>query len=57
MVDVCRARRCTGEVCRAGGGRMSGRPPDETLTPAMRQYWEQKEQAGDALLRFRMGDF
>ncbi len=26
-------------------------------TPAMRQYLEQKQQAGDALLLFRMGDF
>jgi len=33
-------------------------PPDEaSLTPAMRQYWEQKRQAPDALLLFRMGDF
>ena len=32
-------------------------PPDERLTPAMRQYWEQKQQAPDALLLFRMGDF
>lgn len=31
-------------------------PPDG-LTPAMRQYWEQKQQVGDALLLFRMGDF
>ena len=28
-----------------------------SLTPAMRQYLEQKEQVGDALLLFRMGDF
>ena len=35
-----------------------GAPPDlERLTPAMRQYWEQKQQAPDALLLFRMGDF
>ena len=27
------------------------------LTPAMRQYQEQKAQAGDAILLFRMGDF
>ncbi|HWL92768.1 MAG TPA: DNA mismatch repair protein MutS, partial [Phycisphaerae bacterium] len=27
------------------------------LTPAMRQYLEQKSQVGDALLLFRMGDF
>jgi len=32
-------------------------PATETLTPAMRQYWEQKQQAADALLLFRMGDF
>ncbi len=30
--------------------------PDR-LTPAMRQYAEQKRQVGDALLLFRMGDF
>ncbi|MEP0846817.1 MAG: DNA mismatch repair protein MutS [Phycisphaerae bacterium] len=29
----------------------------ERLTPAMRQYAEQKQQVGDALLLFRMGDF
>ena len=29
----------------------------ERLTPAMRQYWEHKKQAGDAILMFRMGDF
>ena len=29
----------------------------ERLTPAMRQYREQKRQAGDAILLFRMGDF
>lgn len=28
-----------------------------SLTPAMRQYIEQKEQVGDAVLLFRMGDF
>ncbi|MBK9118634.1 MAG: DNA mismatch repair protein MutS [Phycisphaerales bacterium] len=33
-------------------------PPDEArLTPAMRQYWEQKQQVPDAILLFRMGDF
>ena len=32
-------------------------PADDQLTPAMRQYVEQKRQAGDALLLFRMGDF
>ena len=32
-------------------------PAAETLTPAMRQYWEQKQQAPEALLLFRMGDF
>jgi DNA mismatch repair protein MutS len=32
-------------------------PPADSLTPAMRQYWEQKQQAGDAILLFRMGDF
>ncbi len=29
----------------------------EALTPAMRQYVEQKERVGDAILLFRMGDF
>ncbi len=29
----------------------------DALTPAMRQYVEQKKQAGDAILLFRMGDF
>ncbi|MBI5866289.1 MAG: DNA mismatch repair protein MutS, partial [Planctomycetes bacterium] len=29
----------------------------ESLTPAMRQYAEQKRQIGDAILLFRMGDF
>jgi DNA mismatch repair protein MutS len=32
-------------------------PADAALTPAMRQYWEQKAEAGDAILLFRMGDF
>ena len=33
-------------------------PPGEaTLTPAMRQWWQQKQEVGDALLLFRMGDF
>ena len=33
-------------------------PPDlDSLTPAMRQYWTQKQQAGEAILLFRMGDF
>ncbi len=33
-------------------------PPEAAeLTPAMRQFWEQKKQVGDALLLFRMGDF
>ena len=30
---------------------------DDRLTPAMRQYWDQKQQVPDALLMFRMGDF
>ncbi|MEW6253257.1 MAG: DNA mismatch repair protein MutS, partial [Planctomycetota bacterium] len=30
---------------------------DVRRTPAMRQYWEQKQQAPDAILLFRMGDF
>ncbi|MFH1745462.1 MAG: DNA mismatch repair protein MutS [Planctomycetota bacterium] len=32
-------------------------PAGERLTPAMRQYWQQKQQAGEAILLFRMGDF
>ncbi len=32
-------------------------PPLDTLTPAMRQYVEQKQRVGDAVLLFRMGDF
>ena len=32
-------------------------PPLEILTPAMRQYVEQKQRVGDAVLLFRMGDF
>jgi len=35
----------------------TAKPPDDALTPAMRQYAEQKQQAGDAILLFRMGDF
>ncbi|RMF78756.1 MAG: DNA mismatch repair protein MutS, partial [Planctomycetota bacterium] len=36
----------------------TGQPADlKSLTPAMRQYWTQKQQAGDAILLFRMGDF
>ena len=36
----------------------SSQPPDaERLTPAMRQYWAQKQQVPDAILLFRMGDF
>ncbi len=31
--------------------------PLDTLTPAMRQYVEQKQRVGDAILLFRMGDF
>src|SRR4051812_19639106 len=30
--------------------------PDDS-TPLMKQYWDLKAQAGDALLLFRMGDF
>ncbi|GMU82171.1 MAG: DNA mismatch repair protein MutS [Planctomycetota bacterium] len=33
------------------------RAEDGPLTPAMRQYVEQKQQVGDAILLFRMGDF
>ncbi len=32
-------------------------PPLDSLTPAMRQYVEQKKRVGDAVLLFRMGDF
>jgi DNA mismatch repair protein MutS len=32
-------------------------PADERLTPAMRQYWEQKREVPGAILLFRMGDF
>jgi len=32
-------------------------PPLDALTPAMRQYVEQKQRVGDAVLLFRMGDF
>ncbi len=34
-----------------------GRGDGDGLTPAMRQWHEQKAQAGDAVLLFRMGDF
>ncbi len=37
--------------------RPPGVPARDALTPAMRQYAEQKQQVGDALLLFRMGDF
>ena len=30
---------------------------DDVLTPALRQYAEQKRRVGDAILLFRMGDF
>jgi DNA mismatch repair protein MutS len=32
-------------------------PDDGSATPAMKQYLDQKKQAGDAILFFRMGDF
>jgi DNA mismatch repair protein MutS len=32
-------------------------PATDSLTPAMRQYVEQKKRVGDAVLLFRMGDF
>jgi len=35
----------------------AGPPAGARLTPAMQQYWEQKQQAPDAILLFRMGDF
>ncbi len=31
--------------------------PQDELSPLMKQYWDLKAQAGDALLFFRMGDF
>ena len=37
--------------------RVKTESPTENLTPAMRQYVEQKASAPDALLLFRMGDF
>ncbi|MCA9245032.1 MAG: DNA mismatch repair protein MutS, partial [Phycisphaerales bacterium] len=42
-----------------GDGRMPAGPPTDLddLTPAMRQYWEQKRQVPGAILLFRMGDF
>lgn len=39
------------------GADESAKAPAPPLTPAMRQYAEQKRQAPDALLLFRMGDF
>ncbi|MDM8005940.1 MAG: DNA mismatch repair protein MutS, partial [Phycisphaerae bacterium] len=39
------------------GTKPKCQPPAEGLTPAMRQYIEQKAAAPDALLLFRMGDF
>jgi len=48
------------EVANSPFGRApspSALPANEKLTPAMRQYWEQKRQAQDAILLFRMGDF
>ncbi len=35
----------------------SAKPLAASLTPAMRQYVQQKQQVGDAILFFRMGDF
>lgn len=40
-----------------GRTRTKTRTPTDGLTPAMRQYVEQKASAPDALLLFRMGDF
>jgi DNA mismatch repair protein MutS len=39
---------------KSGSGKQS---VSDDLTPAMRQYVEQKEQVGEAILLFRMGDF
>ncbi|MFO0840014.1 MAG: DNA mismatch repair protein MutS [Phycisphaerae bacterium] len=35
----------------------TAQPADAALTPAMRQYAQQKREAGEAILLFRMGDF
>ncbi|MFH1417473.1 MAG: DNA mismatch repair protein MutS [Planctomycetota bacterium] len=43
------------KIARAKAGRQT--PPRTSLTPAMQQYLEQKQQVGDAILLFRMGDF
>jgi DNA mismatch repair protein MutS len=45
------SRRHTGDPSRRGSAAKS------SLTPAMRQYLEQKERVGEAILLFRMGDF
>ncbi|MFQ5492489.1 MAG: hypothetical protein ACE5GE_17405, partial [Phycisphaerae bacterium] len=42
---------------RPGMGRSSQPVAAHGLTPAMRQYVQQKRQVGDAVLLFRMGDF
>ncbi|MBI1826834.1 MAG: DNA mismatch repair protein MutS [Planctomycetes bacterium] len=39
------------------GGTSIPRSDLDSLTPAMRQYAEQKNRVGDAILLFRMGDF
>ena len=47
-----------GEVTSKSDAVRASKPPaGERLTPAMQQYWEQKKQAPDAILLFRMGDF
>jgi DNA mismatch repair protein MutS len=44
----------TGEL---GSNARRNATAKSSLTPAMRQYLEQKERVGDAILLFRMGDF
>jgi len=46
----------TARTIRAAG-RSDPVEAKSSLTPAMRQYLEQKERVGDAILLFRMGDF
>ncbi|QOJ13338.1 MAG: DNA mismatch repair protein MutS [Planctomycetia bacterium] len=50
-------RRKVGAKRKAGTGPDAASVPDDGLTPAMRQWHEQKRIAGDAILLFRMGDF
>ncbi|MCG3126321.1 MAG: DNA mismatch repair protein MutS [Phycisphaerae bacterium] len=52
-----RPRHAHDEVIPPESGDSGTPPAADQLTPAMRQYVEQKQQAGDAILLFRMGDF